>query len=219
MGRGNSTYPLVLTDLAARRCVVIGGGAVAERKVAGLCEGGAQPEVISPSLTPSLAQWHAAGSLRHVARGYRHGDLHGAFLVYAATDDPAINAAVAAEAHALGLLFNDAEQAERGNFHTVGAVRRGDLLLTVSTNGGSPSLAAHLRTRLAAHFGPEYARVLELAAAWREASGASAGQLRALSQLLTSEPILAWLRVGAEEPVLAAIRDLLAVPPISTEAQ
>src|SRR5262245_36170004 len=97
-------YPLVLTNLARVRCVVVGGGAVAERKVRDLIAGGARPHVISPALTATLAAWRDSGRLAHVARTYQAGDLSGAFLAVAATDDRRANAEIAAEGARLGIL-------------------------------------------------------------------------------------------------------------------
>ena len=104
-----NTYPLVLTNLVQVRCVVVGGGAVAERKVRELLEGGARPQVISPWLTTQLAEWRDAGRIEHQAREYRRGDLQGAFLAIAATGDRAANAAVAGEGAHFGLLVNAIE--------------------------------------------------------------------------------------------------------------
>lgn len=72
-------YPIVLTNLAQQRCVVVGGGAVAERKVAGLITGGANPIVISPQLTPQLQHWQASNQIQHLAREYQFGDCEAAF--------------------------------------------------------------------------------------------------------------------------------------------
>jgi precorrin-2 dehydrogenase/sirohydrochlorin ferrochelatase len=192
------TYPLALTNLSRVRCVVVGGGMVAERKVGDLLAGGAQPVVISPVLTQTLDAWAAAGQIEHLARVYQAGDLAGAFLAVAATDDRATNAAIAAEGERLGILLNVADDPSAGNFHTVAAIRRGDLLLTVSTNGVSPALSAHIRRELAERYGGEYARLLDTLRALR------AGPARCLSydrrtelwRRLVSDTVLGWLRDG-----------------------
>jgi precorrin-2 dehydrogenase/sirohydrochlorin ferrochelatase len=162
-----SSYPIVLTDLSMARCVVIGGGAVAERKARQLIEAGARPTVISPAISEALAGWREAGQLEHIARAYAEGDLAGAALVIAATDDAAVNGLAAAEARRLGVLANIADDPGAGSFHTVATVRRGDLLISVSTGGASPGLAARLRRELEERYGPEYAELTRDAAARR----------------------------------------------------
>lgn len=192
------TYPIVLTNLASVRCVVVGGGAVAERKVGDLLAGGARPLLISPTLSAALAEWRAAGQVEHLARGYQPGDLAGAFLAIAATGDRAANALVAAEGARLGLLVNVVDDPAAGNFHTAATVRRGELLLAVSTAGRSPALAARIRRDLAERYGDEYGRLLDLL------GGLRAGPARALVperraalwRDLIGGPLLGWLRTG-----------------------
>jgi siroheme synthase-like protein len=195
---GSTVYPLALTNLARVRCVVVGGGAVAERKVGDLLAGGARPIVISPSLTQALDAWAAAGRIEHLARVYEPGDLAGAFLAVAATGDRATNAAVAAEGERLGILANVADDPAAGNFHTVAAVRSGDLLLAVSTGGGSPALSAHIRRELAERYGGEYARLLGILRALRAgpARDLSQEQRAQLWRRLISNAVLGWLRDG-----------------------
>lgn len=190
-----SSYPIVLTSLDSARCVVVGGGAVAERKAAGLIEAGARPRVVSPTLTAMLAGWRAVGLIDHLERAYRPGDLKGAALVIAATSDPAVNLEVAAEGRERGILVNVASDPAAGTFHTVATVRRGDLLLTISTGGQSPALAARLRAELAERLGPEYAAILQGMARLRAALSPQAR--RRLEDWLCSEEALEMLRGGA----------------------
>jgi siroheme synthase-like protein len=194
------TYPLILTNLAHVRCVVVGGGAVAERKTRDLLEGGARPIVISPDLTESLAGWRAEGRIAHIERVYRAGDLAGGFLAIAATDDRATNAAVAEEARGLGILVNVADDPADGNFHTAAVVRRGDLLVAVSTGGASPALTARIRRELAARYGDEYARLLALLRRLRAgpARALHAEKRTALWRRLVSDSMLGWLRDGED---------------------
>jgi siroheme synthase-like protein len=152
---GVATYPLVLTNLGRQRCVVVGGGAVAERKVCGLIAGGARPLVISPTLTPQLAAWHAAGLLEYLDRPYREGDLDGAFVIVAATNDRAVNAQIAARYAEQPVLLNIVDDPPAGTMHTVATVRSGDLLLTVSTGGADPRRAARVRRELAERYGED----------------------------------------------------------------
>ncbi len=208
---GASSYPVVLTGLHDVRCVVVGGGPVAERKVEALLESGAFPTIVSPSLTDHLRDLAQAGRLEHIARVFHSGDLAGAALAVAATGDRDVNAAVAREARCANLLVNVVDDPDAGNFTTMGAVRRGDLLLAVSTGGTSPALAALIRRRLAAAFGPEYGELLALLGALRRGT---ARQLPAdargrLWRRLASEKVLRWLRNGRRSRVEAYVDELL----------
>src|SRR5262245_50024181 len=101
-------YPITL-DLTRRRCIVVGGGVVSERKVAGLLVADAAVTVISPTLTPALAALTASGRIVHVARRYRRGDLRGVALAFTTTGDRGVNAAVAREGARRGILVNAAD--------------------------------------------------------------------------------------------------------------
>ena len=203
-----TSYPVVLTDLAGARCLVVGGGAVAERKVRGLLDAGARPVIVSPRLAPALAALHAAGRVDHHARAFAEDDVSGAVIVFAATDDPVVNAAVAASARVRGILVNVADQPELGSFHTTGTVRRDDLLLAVSTGGTSPALAGRLRAELAEGYGPEYGQALRFAAAVRTLPPeALPPDLRAeLVRWLCSEQALGWLREGCDDLVATRVQ-------------
>ena len=157
-----SGYPIYLTQLHSSLCVVVGGGPVAERKVDSLLAAGAQVKIISPALSKGLAHLVAAGAVTYLPRPYQKGDLQGAFLVIAATGDSEVNRAVAREAGELQMLVNVVDVPSRSNFYVPAVVRRGALTLTVSTDGHSPALAAHIRRQLEASYGTEYAALLEL---------------------------------------------------------
>lgn len=159
--------------LTGVRCVVVGGGAVAERKIASLLECGAQVVVFSPMLTPQLRSLADAGRITWQARGYASGDIVGARLVCAATDDVVVNARVAAEAQTAGIWVNVADAPERGDFSVPATLRRGDLTVAISTTGGAPGYARRLRELLEATIGPEYGAALELYASARPAILAS----------------------------------------------
>lgn len=196
-------YPIVLTNLDRVRVVVVGGGNVAERKVAGLIAGGARPVVISPDSTTQLACWHDEQRIDWVARRYVEGDLAGAFLVIAATNDRAVNALVAAEARQCNALINVGDEPAEGNVTTTATVRRGDLLLAATTNGASPSLTARIRRELEAQYGEEYASLLALL---REVRSGSVNDLTpprrsALLRQLAGDEVLEWMRAGEIERV------------------
>lgn len=193
-------YPIALTRLDRQRCVVVGGGAVAERKVAAVLAHGAQVTLISPRLSAQLAAWHAAGRFAYRARAYCTGDLEGATLVFAATDRREVNAAVAAEARARGILVNIADDPEESDFHTLPVVERGTIQIAVATGGASPALAALLCRALEQWIGPEYGQLAERLGALRaevQAALPAAARPR-FWRLLASEEALALVRAGDE---------------------
>ncbi len=150
------TYPVNLIELARRRAVVIGGGAVAWRKVQGLLAAGSSVTVISPDLVPGLAELNAAGAIAVTPRCYQDGDLTGAWLVVAATDDASVNHAVSAEAMRRGCLVNVVDDPDHSNFIVPAVLRRGEIAVTICTGGASPALARRLRERLDELIPPEY---------------------------------------------------------------
>jgi len=154
-------YPVFL-NLRGRRAVVIGGGAVAEQKVLGLLSAGAHVTVVSPETTPRLAELAAAGGIDLRRRLYRSGDLAGAWLAIAGTDDRAANAQVWAEAEREGVLLNAVDDLDHCSFIAPAIHREGDITVAVSTSGKSPALAARLRQRVARLVGPAEARLCDL---------------------------------------------------------
>jgi len=161
------SYPVNLIDLSNRKCIVIGGGAVALRKVEGLLAGNADVTVISPALVEGLAELHAAGKIAVIAREFREEGLDAAWLVIAATDDREVNHAAAAGAMRRGQLVNVVDDPEHSNFIVPAVVRRGELALAICTGGASPALARRLRERLEELIGPEYGDLAALLAELR----------------------------------------------------
>jgi precorrin-2 dehydrogenase/sirohydrochlorin ferrochelatase len=161
------TYPVFL-DLRGVPCAVIGGGKVAQGKVRKLLDAGAKVTVISPAVTPALARLVSRRRVRQVKTRYRSGGLKRFWLVYAASNDPAVNASVAREAKEAGILFNVVDCAALSNFIAPALVRRGELVIAVSTGGASPALAKKIRQDLEKLFGKEYALAVRLLAAARK---------------------------------------------------
>ncbi len=160
--RPPSYYPVFLS-LAGRPVVVAGGGPVAERKVGGLLRCGARVRVVAADLTPELARQAESGEIEHIARPYRTGDLEGAVLALAEPGDPAADASFFAEAERRGIFANVEDDLDHCSFIAPSIVRRGDLVVAISTSGRAPALAVRLRERLERELGPEYAALLELA--------------------------------------------------------
>ncbi len=201
-------YPVFLR-LAGVPCVVVGGGAVAERKVASLLSAGAQVTVVAPRLTAALTAQVAAGAIAHRRRTYCDGDLDGARLAYAATDDEALHADLARAATAAAVPLNVVDRPQWCSFIVPAVLRRGALTVAISTGGASPALARRLREDLDRHLGPEYERALDLLARLRRhlQGGPLPGseRQRILSQLVASD-LLERLR----GPDAAAVDQLLA---------
>ncbi|MEC0241599.1 bifunctional precorrin-2 dehydrogenase/sirohydrochlorin ferrochelatase [Paenibacillus dokdonensis] len=155
------TYVPIMLDCENRICVVIGGGQVAERKIKELLTGAANVTVISPSITVALRQYRDQGKLNWLPRKYAEGDLEGAFMVHAAADDPEVNRRVAEEAKARGIIANVTDQPALGSFIHPSVLRRGRLLIAVSTSGAGPLAARAIRRKLEDDFGTEYEEYLD----------------------------------------------------------
>lgn len=160
-------YP-IMVDMRNRPCTIIGGGAVAERKVATLLDSGACVKVISPVLTPTLREWAEQGRIDIVARPYQEGDLADTFLAISATDDLTINEAAAIEATRRQILLNVVDIPQLCNFILPAVVKQGPLVIAVSTNGTSPAMAKKIRQQLERIFGAEYGVFLTMLGKLRE---------------------------------------------------
>ncbi|HEY8998563.1 MAG TPA: bifunctional precorrin-2 dehydrogenase/sirohydrochlorin ferrochelatase [Edaphobacter sp.] len=142
-----SLFPIFL-KLTGRPCVVIGAGHLAESKIASLRAAEASVTVIAPEANEAIGELAATGEITFLRRPYQEGDLAGAFLVVAATNVPAVNRAVFAEATATGVLCNAVDDPPFCDFYFPSVVRRGDLQIAISTAGNSPALAQQLRKEL-----------------------------------------------------------------------
>jgi siroheme synthase-like protein len=157
------SYPIAL-DLAGRAVVVIGGGAVAQRKVEGLGAAGARVTVIAPELTSALGDLVRAQVFVHVRREYRDGDLEGQDLAFVAVGDPAVGDAVVGEARRRRVWVNAADDPARCDFVLPSLLRRGALIVAVTTSGTCPALARAVRERLAAVVTEEYGELAAVVA-------------------------------------------------------
>src|SRR5437762_3675452 len=205
-------FPLAL-EVTGRRCVVLGGGAVAEAKVGALLDAGAAVVVIAADAAPGLAELARRGEIELVERGYRRGDLAGALLVFA-TGDRSANAAVFAEAEAEGVLCNAHQDSAHCHFACPTVTRRGDLLVAVSTGGRAPTLAGHVRDALAAGLPDELGALIDLVAEIRAegiAPADTAERARLWRQALDHD-VLGLLGAGQWEAARRLLRGVLAGP-------
>ncbi len=201
-------YPVNL-NVQGRVCLVVGGGAVAERKAAGLLAAGASVLVVSPTLTPGLQARAEAGEVVWRAEGYGTGHLDGVFLVLACTDRREVNAQIVRDAAERGLLMLCADDPSAGSFVSPTVIRRGPLTLTVSTEGGSPTLSAVVREKLEAEFGPEWGPLTLLVSKLREivkTNPTEAARKAAVRRALDDRDTHRLLLEGREEEAEARIR-------------
>lgn len=161
-----SFFPIYL-EMTGRRCLVIGGGAVAERKIANLLEAEAKVTVISPDVSENIARWSKANAIQLKARRYQAGDLAGFELAFVATDDRRVNDEVYLEGRSRGVWVNAADDPAHCDFILPSVLRRGDLTVAVSSGGQSPALARTIREELEIYFSREYEQLAELAAETR----------------------------------------------------
>jgi precorrin-2 dehydrogenase/sirohydrochlorin ferrochelatase len=160
-------YFPVFLDLRKRRCVVVGGGRVAERKARNLLAAGAEVTLVSPRLTAGLQRLKEARGIEHRRRAYKTGDLKRAFLAVAATDEQSVNEKVFREASARRIPINTVDDPAHCSFIVPALVARGDILIAISTGGRSPALAKALRKKLAREIGPEYPALVKIIGAVR----------------------------------------------------
>ncbi|MFH2219096.1 MAG: bifunctional precorrin-2 dehydrogenase/sirohydrochlorin ferrochelatase [Pseudomonadota bacterium] len=160
-------YPVNL-DIKNRKCLVVGGGAVGTRKVVTLLDCGAAVTVVSPEVTPKLLDLSNRGDISLEKRSFQAMDLEDTFLVIGATDNEELNRTLYSEAQRRGILCNIADRPEACNFILPSIVRRGDLIIAISTSGKSPAFAKKLRKEFEATLGEEYADFLKLMGAIRK---------------------------------------------------
>jgi glutamyl-tRNA reductase len=214
MRKGNRPryYPIFM-DINGKKCVVVGGGQVALRKVKALLDHGGQVEVISPDLCPGLSRMAKQGQVQAQQRNYVEGDLAGAVIAVAATDDGQTNAAVHQEAKTRGVLVNSVDDPNRSDFIVPSYLRRGDMTIAISTGGKSPALARKIRTELEKDLANEYAPLARLVGEVRSALKDRGVLVSAddWQRALDLENLTEILRArGAEEAKSALLEDLIA---------
>jgi precorrin-2 dehydrogenase len=195
------SYCPVFLNITGRRCVVVGGGAVAWRKVNMLLEHGAQVEVISPQMCLGLGELAASCAVKLTHREYKSGDLKGAFIVVAATNDSQTNERVAEEAKEQGTLINVVDVPKLSNFIVPSSLRRGDLTVAVSTSGKSPALARKIVSELAEDLGEEYSILTSLVSEVRSELKQRGINIsgEAWQQALELDSLLDHLRLGQRD--------------------
>jgi uroporphyrin-III C-methyltransferase / precorrin-2 dehydrogenase / sirohydrochlorin ferrochelatase len=162
-------YFAAFLDLRDCLAVVVGGGSVGEAKVRTLLRSGARVRVVAPVLGEALRQQVHDGAVEHRARRFEPADVEGATLVIAATDDGSVNAGVAGAARERGIAVNVADDPALSTFIMPAVVDRGAIQLAISTGGASPVLARRVAALVDAAVAPEFARLADFAAEYRDA--------------------------------------------------
>jgi precorrin-2 dehydrogenase / sirohydrochlorin ferrochelatase len=209
-----AVYPLCL-NISGRLCVVVGGGGVAERKVHGILAATGCVRVVSPTVTSGLASLAARQAIEWRRKTYSASDLDGAFLVFAATNSIDVQQVICRDARSSRLLINVADSPELCDFQVPATLRRGDLTLSVATNGRSPAVAALVRRRLEREFGEEYGLLTSLAALLRQQILVEEGEsakTKILFQKILHDDIVDWLRERRWEKIQQHLESVLGRP-------
>lgn len=163
-----STYPVHLTALDEQRALVIGTGPAAERKIERLLEAGADVTVIDPDPASFAAAWAKAGTVSLVERAYRKGDVEGVALIIVTEANNETKEQIWKEAQERNVLINTAGNPSYSTFANGATVRRGPLVVSVSTSGAAPALSVRIREQLEKKFGPEYESFVAILKALRD---------------------------------------------------
>jgi precorrin-2 dehydrogenase/sirohydrochlorin ferrochelatase len=163
-----SRYYPVYMNLEGRTCLVVGGGAVAARKAASLLECGAKVRLVAPDVCETVADMERNGAIERIAGVFRPEQMDGAALAIGSTDNSEVNRLVFEEATRRNIPVNIVDQPQLCTFIVPSVVRRGDLVIAVSTSGKSPAVAKRARMALEKLFGDEWAAYLDMMGEARE---------------------------------------------------
>jgi siroheme synthase-like protein len=198
-----ATYPVSLV-LDGRRVLVVGGGKLATRRVADLLDAGARVEVVSPTVSLEIAAWAEEQKVIVALRPFEAGDVRGAWLCVAGTDDPAVNRAVVVAAEREHCFVSSAGDGSMSSARPMSVLRRGDLEVAVGTSGRAPAAAVWVRHQLATLVGPEYGVLIDLVAEARAEARAGANWQAALDS-----GILESIRAGRLDEARKGLRTCL----------
>ena len=209
-----SYYP-ILVDLTGKKAVVVGGGQVGQRKIETLLRYGAKVQVISMELTSELRRYVEEGEITYLGSEFRGEHIDGAFLVIAATDDPSLNQAVSACAREKGILVNAVDQPGDCTFIVPSILKRGDLVIAVSTSGKSPAIAKKIRKDLENRYGREYEMFLALLGKLRGEvlrKGFSQEENKGIFERLANSPLLEMMRKEEWDGIALLLTEILHRP-------
>ncbi|MBT1278407.1 bifunctional precorrin-2 dehydrogenase/sirohydrochlorin ferrochelatase [Thermoanaerobacter sp. CM-CNRG TB177] len=153
-------YPIML-NIKNKKCLVVGGGKVALRKILSLVEGEALVTAISPSFDEGIIELAAKGKVELIRREYQQGDVRGFCVAIAATDDEKVNKLVASDGEKYNVLVNVVDDKDLSSFIVPAIVKRGDLIISISTSGKSPLLSRMIKEKLESIFNDDYEKLLQ----------------------------------------------------------
>ena len=205
-------YP-VMWKLSGKKCLIVGGGHVAERKVGSLLEAGARVTVVSPTLTVQFTSWSTTGMINARIGRYEPSDMNEEYvLAIAATNEPSINVQVLRDATACRVPIISVDDPEAGDFIVPAVLRRGRLVMAVSTSGSSPVAATQIRDQLEHQFGDEYEVYLDFLHEYRmelHRLNVSGTDRRMLMHKVMELDLLAKIREGSFLEWKKGLRDEL----------
>ncbi len=204
-------YP-VLLDMNGQSVLVVGAGEVAERKIYSLLDCGAKISLISKMLNRNINKMVEENKITYLGARFEPKYLDNAFLVIAATDDPALNTQIASEAKKRGILVNAVDQPADCTFIVPSVVKRGDLIISISTSGKSPALSKKLRKSLENQFGSEYEKFLELMGQIRVlvlSMGREQKENSKIFNQIVNSDMLEAIKTGNLEKARSILRDIL----------
>ncbi len=204
-------YP-IMVDLTDREVLVVGGGSVAGRKITTLLEYGAVVSLVSRELSPEIKGYIENGRIRYLGEEFSMVYLKEKFLVIAATDDPELNHRISQVAEEKGMLINAVDQPADCNFIIPSIIKKGDLVVAVSTSGKSPALAKKIRKQLTEYFGDEYEPFLRMMGRIRSevlSSGSDPEENSRLFTRIVESELFNAIRGGALDDAALILTEIL----------
>ncbi|OGW13187.1 MAG: hypothetical protein A2W77_08855 [Nitrospinae bacterium RIFCSPLOWO2_12_39_16] len=204
-------YPAYI-DIKGKRCLVVGGGKVAERKVKLLLKCDAMVSVVSPELISRLKELNSKGKIKFFKGEFKEKYLKDMFLVIGATDNSEVNLKIYKAASKKNILVNIVDSPEICNFIVPSIVERGDLIIAISTGGKSPALSKKLRKELEDRYGFEYSKFLNTMGSLRKKISSKIRDKKKREEIynkLVDSDIIKLIRDGDDETVKSRVNEII----------
>ncbi len=204
-------YPINMS-LAGKLCLIVGGGKVAERKVASLLEYEPFLRLVSPQAEESIQQWASEGSLCWIPRDFEIADLDQVFMVFIATNNTNVNREIAGLCRTRGILVNAVDDPPNCDFFVPSVLRRDSLVVAISTEGKSPMYAARLRREMEAIITEEHGKFVDMLGQIRQeikSSHLNIAQRKQILDKLVNSDILELIQAGLDEKVEERIKECM----------